>query len=82
MVFPLENDVAITPIYETMRDAAEDFRLLHALRDAGNEDALADLVPRWRKAKDAPSTGDNPDTSTFQGLHDAALARADEALKR
>ena len=82
MVFPLENDVAITPIYETMRDAAEDFRLLRALRDAGKEDALADLVPRWRKAKDAPSTGDTPDTSTFQGLHDAALARAVEPLNR
>ena len=67
MVFPLENDVAITPVYECMREAAEDCRLLDALKVAGMNDLLKDVLDRSQKARDRTnpryknSSSDNED---------------------
>ena len=44
MVFPLENGVAITPLYETMREAVEDYRLLKALEERGETAKLKRLI--------------------------------------
>lgn len=52
MVFPLHSGVAITPIYETMREGAEDFRILHALKQNGKTKLLAELLKEQRKNKD------------------------------
>ena len=51
-VYPLENDVAITALYETMREAAEDFRMLDALKAAGKADALKEVLSRADAAWD------------------------------
>lgn len=45
-VFPLENDVALAPLYETLREAAEDYRLLDALKAAGRDDVLKSVLAR------------------------------------
>lgn len=77
MVFPLENDVAVTPIYETMREAWEDYRLLTALRDAGRDGLLADLLAEYEKATDYADIENVPNRSDFQSLHDRALGAFD-----
>ena len=73
MVFPLENDVAITPIYETMREAWEDYRMLAALRAAGKDEFLAELLKTYEKATDYADWENVPSRSNFQALHDKAL---------
>ena len=78
MVFPLENDVAITPIYETMREAWEDYRLLTALRETGKTDLLAELVASYAGATDYADIENIPNRSNFQALRDKAL----EAFKK
>ena len=45
-VFPLENDVALAPLYETLREVAEDYRLLDALKAAGKDDVLKNVLDR------------------------------------
>jgi len=45
-VYPLENDVALAPLYETLREATEDYRLLNALKAAGKEDVLKAVLAR------------------------------------
>lgn len=45
-VYPLENDVAITPLYEIIREAGEDFRLLDAVRSADRKDVLDGVFRR------------------------------------
>lgn len=44
MVFPLHTGAAITPVYETMREGAEDYRLLSALRQHGKTKILDELL--------------------------------------
>ena len=73
MVFSLENDVAITPIYETMREAWEDYRLLTALRAAGKDALLAELLKSYEKATDYTDWENVPNRSNFQSLRDKAL---------
>ena len=51
-VFPLADDVALTPLYETMREAAETARMLDALKAAGKDDVLRDVLKRSEKAWD------------------------------
>ena len=51
-VYPLENDVAITALYETLREAAEDFRMLDALKAAGKADVLKEVLSRADAAWD------------------------------
>ena len=44
LAFPLENGVALTPVYEEMREASEDWLLLSALKISGRSDALKKLL--------------------------------------
>lgn len=47
MVFPGPNGPIIMPIYETMRDGWEDYRLLTALRESGREPMINDLLEAY-----------------------------------
>ncbi len=51
-VMPLEEDVAITALYETLREAAEDARLFDALKEAGKDGTIADILKRSKGAWD------------------------------
>ena len=51
-VLPVDGDVALTPLYETLREAAEDFRLMDAIADAGRHDLLESVLARAPKAWD------------------------------
>ena len=51
-VMPLGEDVALTPLYETLREAAEDARLLDALEAAGKDNILAAVLERSKTAWD------------------------------
>ena len=73
MVFPLENDVAVTPIYETMREAWEDYRTLEALRRAGKDKLLDELLKSYEGATNYADMESVPNHSDFQSLHDKAL---------
>ena len=44
---PLENGVAVCPIYETMREAWEDWRILTALKEAGKTELLDSLLKEF-----------------------------------
>ena len=74
MVFPLENDVAITPIYETMHEAWEDYRMLAALRNAGKDELLAELLKSYKGATEYADPKNVSNRPNFQSLHDKALA--------
>ena len=73
MVFPLENDVAVTPIYETMREAWEDYRMLEALHRAEKDKLLDELLKSCEGATDYADMESVPNHSDFQSLHDKAL---------
>ena len=51
-VFPLEFDVALTPLYEFLREAAEENRLLDALKAAGKTELYRNLLERSKTAWD------------------------------
>lgn len=74
MVFPLENDVAITALYELMREAWEDYRLLEAVRRAGKNELLAELLGVYDKAQDYTDIENVPNRADFPALRDKALA--------
>lgn len=74
MVFPLENDVAVTPIYETMREAWEDYRLLVALQDAGKTELLAELLAEYESATNYADVENVPNRANFPKLRERALA--------
>ena len=74
MVFPLENDVAVTPIYETMREAWEDYRILSALRDAGKTELLAELLAVYEGATNYSDSENVPNRANFRSLRDKALS--------
>ena len=44
LAFPLENGVALTPVYEEMREAYEDWLLLSLLRNSGRSGMLKKLL--------------------------------------
>ena len=74
MALPLENGVAITPVYEEMREAWEDWRLLSLLRQSGKFSLLDSLL------RQSGGTFCEPDMDTakpykcdFQALRDKAL---------
>ena len=73
MVFPLDNDVSVTPIYETMREAWEDYRMLEVLRRAGKDKLLDELLKSYEGATDYADRESVPNHSDFQSLHDKAL---------
>ena len=74
MVLPLENGVAITPIYEEMREAWEDYRLLTALRNAGKNRLLEKLLTEFNMAQDYVDVEKMANRSDFQSLRDRALS--------
>ncbi len=75
MALPLENGVAITPVYEEMREAYEDWRLLLALRAAGKTEVLDALLEKVAESFDRPNMETaKPYASDFQSLRDRALA--------
>jgi hypothetical protein len=49
-VLPLEADVALTPLYESLREAAEDFRLLDQLKSSGLDDVYKNVMKRGETA--------------------------------
>jgi hypothetical protein len=75
MVLPLENGVAVTPIYEEMREAWEDWRLLTLLRTSGQKDVLNALLEEFAKSfrKEDIETS-KPYACDFLALRDRALA--------
>ena len=74
MVFPLENDVAITALYELMREAWEDYRLLEAVRRAGKRELLSELLGAYEHAQDYTDIENMPNHADFQSLRDRALS--------
>ena len=54
-VMPLENGVAVTPMYEEMREAWEDWRLLTALKEAGKTELLDSLFKEFGDSFDRPN---------------------------
>ena len=74
MVFPLCDDVAVTPLYELMREAWEDYRLLTALRQSGKNELLQKLLESYDRAQDYEDIENMPNTSDFQALRDTALS--------
>ena len=74
MVLPLENGVAITPVYEEMREAWEDWRLLAALKKAGKTKILDALLKEFAESFDRPKMETaKPYKCDFQSLRDRAL---------
>ena len=74
LVFPLENGAAPTPVYEEMREAWEDWRLLDALRQAGKDDVLKALLAEFAASYDEPRREScRPYTCDFLKLRDKAL---------
>jgi len=51
-VFPLEDDVALTPLYEFLREGAELCRLLDAVRSSGKSELYASVLERSKYAWD------------------------------
>ena len=51
-VMPLGEDVALTPLYEFLREAAETARMLDALKAAGKNEVFADVLKRSETAWD------------------------------
>lgn len=73
-VMPLENGVAVTPMYEEMREAWEDWRLLTALREAGKTELLDALLKEFADSFDPPNMETaKPYKCDFQALRDKAL---------
>lgn len=55
MVFPGPHGPVITPLYETMREGWEDYRLLTALRQRGQENVIHALLADLDKGTPLPS---------------------------
>ena len=45
-----KSDVALMPLYESLREAAEDFRLLDQLKSSGLDDVYKDVMKRGETA--------------------------------
>jgi len=73
MVFPMENDVAVTALYELMREAWEDYRILTALKEAGKNTLLSELLGEYERAQDYSDVENVPNHADFQMLRDKAL---------
>ncbi len=74
LVLPLENGVAFTPIYDEMREAWEDWRILTALKKAGKTEILDALLKEFGDSFDEPNMETSkPYSCDFQMLRDKAL---------
>ena len=69
LAFPLENGVALTPVYEEMREAKEDWLMLSLLRQTGRTELLNDVLEIFAKSF-APAQMDTarPYTCDFAAL--------------
>lgn len=78
MALPLENGVAITPVYEEMREAWEDWRLLSLLKASGKTELLDSLLKNFGDSFDPPNMETSkPYKCDFQKLRDKALRAFD-----
>ena len=79
MVFPLEEGVATTPVYEEMREAYEDWRLLSLLRGKGLRSQLDALLKDFSGSFDPDGMETaRPYTCDFAALRLRALEMAVE----
>lgn len=79
MVFPLEEGVATTPVYEEMREAYEDWRLLSLLRGKGLRSQLDALLKDFSDSFDPDGMETaRPYTCDFAALRLRALEMAVE----
>ena len=77
LAFPLENGVALTPVYEEMREAYEDWLLLSLLRKKGRTEALNGLLEEFADSFDVPNRETaRPYACDFSKLRLKALAVA------
>lgn len=51
-VFPLENDVAVTPQYESLRECSETVRMLQAIKASGRHELLKAAIGKIRGSVD------------------------------
>ena len=73
MALPLENGIVITPVYEEMREAWEDWRLLSLLKASGKTELLDSLLKEFGDSFDPPNMETSkPYKCDFQALHAAA----------
>ena len=73
-VLPLADGVAVCPIYEVMREARDDWRLLTALREAGKTELLDSLLKEFADSFDRRNmNGGRPYRCDFLELRDKAL---------
>ena len=74
LAFPLENGVALSPIYEEMREAWEDWRLLTLLRRTGRTELLSSLLETFAASFDRKRMeSSKPYSCDFRALRDKAL---------
>lgn len=82
LVFPLETGAALTPVYEEMREACEDWRILTALRETGRIDALAALLAEFGASyNEARRETCRPYECDFLRLRDKALEAFRQAAR-
>lgn len=75
LAFPLENGVALSPIYEEMREAWEDWRLLSLLHRTGRTELLSALLEAFAASFDRKRMeSSKPYSCDFRALRDKALA--------
>ena len=74
LVLPLENGVAITPAYEELREAYEDWQLLDALKLSGRHELLKELIAEFADSFDPKQIeAERPYKCDFRALRDKAL---------
>jgi hypothetical protein len=77
LVFPLEKTLAITPVYEEMREAAEDWRMLQLLKQSGRTGELERLMAEFASGFDeARKETARPYNCDFRRLREKALRLA------
>lgn len=79
-VVPLAEDVAITPVYEMMREAREDFKMLHLVKTLGRKDLMSKLMEA--STGSGEFAGMVPVTLDCQGLRDMTMEALCSKTKR
>ena len=82
LAFPLENGVALSHVYEEMREAWEDWRLLTLLRRTGRTKLLDELLDTFAASFDRKNMESaRPYACDFRALRDRALADFEKSSK-
>ena len=79
-VVPLVEDVAITPVYEMMREAREDFKMLHLVKTLGRKDLMSKLMEA--STGSGEFAGMVPVTLDCQALRDMTMEALCSKTKR